>query len=321
MRIQFLILTTLMACEDITSTNDIDRDTGCEGFVDEDTFDGPLFEDDLDQLSEHFNVSDVTELACGAICVFELSMGHWEENVTDCTFTLHEPADTAEERTADLTCTATMSYPCGRRPLGHVEATCGTSLGAFLAHCAHMETASIHAFEQLAQQLDALGAPGALIRRCRRAAREEARHAELVGALARAHGGVIPTTRAHPVVAEVEAIAHHNATEGCVAETWSALVCAWQARHAHDPELRAVLTEIAEDEAEHAQLAWDLHKWFLTQLPEDARNRVQAAQTKALCALPAQARHHATRVPEVLGMPCAERLSEMATTFSRSLAA
>ena len=50
-------------------------------------------------------------------------------------------------------------------------------------------------------------------------------------------------------------IARENAEEGCVRETFGALLAAHQAAYACDPEVREVMTRIAGDELRHAALA------------------------------------------------------------------
>ncbi|HEX7604543.1 MAG TPA: hypothetical protein VF316_23155, partial [Polyangiaceae bacterium] len=44
--------------------------------------------------------------------------------------------------------------------------------------------------------------------------------------------------RASPRVCTAVGVAIENAVEGCVGETWAALLAAWQAESSEDPELR-----------------------------------------------------------------------------------
>ena len=60
--------------------------------------------------------------------------------------------------------------------------------GEALAHAAYLEAASVAAFLDLAVQLETHGAPRALVRELRRAARDEMRHTRDVAALARERG-------------------------------------------------------------------------------------------------------------------------------------
>ena len=113
----------------------------------------------------------------------------------------------------------------------------------------------------------------------------------------------MPPVRALPADDDLERVALHNAVEGCVMESWSALVVRWQGLHAPDLVLREACSRIAPDEIRHAQLAWDLHRWLIGHLDADARERVTAAQAAALASLEARARAQARRTPAALGMP------------------
>jgi len=78
--------------------------------------------------------------------------------------------------------------PCtGRRPVGYSPplAPEPTNLGAHFARMAALEAASVIAFRTLARELAFHRAPLALVRGCRRAARDEIRHARATGALIR----------------------------------------------------------------------------------------------------------------------------------------
>lgn len=213
------------------------------------------------------------------------------------------------------------SYFCkGRRPLGHVEAAVvGEDVASYLARCAHLEAASVIAFEELAGQLRGLAAPAELVRRCVAAAVEERRHAAVLGGLAEARGARVPRVEARGGGASLRAIALHNAVEGCVHEAWAAVEAAWQAMHASDAELRAAMSTIAVEEARHAQLAWDLHAWLLAQLDAEGREAVGSAQRAAIAGLPAVAAGDAS--PAELGMPDRATLEAMARRFATGLAA
>jgi hypothetical protein len=183
-----------------------------------------------------------------------------------------------------------LSGACvGRVPAGLCSVSAArheSAVGDYLAHCAHLEDASVYAFERLARDLTAHGAPRAMVAAALHAADDEVRHARVIGALACARGG-------QPVAAEVrepsprtlEQIATENATEGCVRETFGALLGGYQARHAGDAGIRSVMREVAADEARHAALSHRVHSWALTKLEPAARERVLAAQQKAIAEL------------------------------------
>ncbi|HHH27710.1 MAG TPA: hypothetical protein ENK57_05110 [Polyangiaceae bacterium] len=96
----------------------------------------------------------------------------------------------------------------------------------------------------------------------------------------------------------------------------------WQAEHAGDRQLAAVMRAVAADETQHAQLSWDIHAWAMSQLDEAARARIEAAQRAALAELLAEA---AEPVDEQLvclaGLPVPEEHVALAERFAQSLAA
>ena len=73
-----------------------------------------------------------------------------------------------------------------------------------------------------------------------------------------------------------------NAVEGCVRETYGAVVAQHQALTAKDAEVRKVMTAVAGDETEHALLSWELAKWANARLGARERARVTRARAKAV---------------------------------------
>ena len=181
-----------------------------------------------------------------------------------------------------------MAYetPCGGRcPEGLAPpAFVGTedALAAWLAAGAHMEAASVHAFEILAAELGAHRAPSVLIRAARAATADERRHADAIGNLAASRGAVrleVQVTRGP--IRDIEAVARENAVEGCVRETFAALIACRQAQAATDPAIRSAMTGIARDETRHAGLAWAVDQWSQALLGPAARRRVREARHEA----------------------------------------
>jgi hypothetical protein len=200
------------------------------------------------------------------------------------------------------------SAMCGRRPAGlRAPRTVGgnTALGRYLAEAAHLEAASVPAFRRLADELAGHGAPARLCRAARRAARDEARHARQVTRLARAAGARPPrVSLAPPRPRSLAAMAAENAAEGCVRESFGALLAWWQAATAADAGARHVAARIAPDESQHASLAWEIDAWAHTRLPPAARDRVRAARDRAVAKLAdgwGETLPAAVRVP--LGLP------------------
>lgn len=156
------------------------------------------------------------------------------------------------------------------------------SAGEYLAHAAHLEAASVVAFERIARELAALGAPAELVTRAHRAAIEETAHARILGRLARGHGAEPPPFVSRPyAMRNAFELALDNAVEGCVNETHGALVLHVQALAAEEAVTRAAFASIAEDEASHAELSADLAEWLDTRLPVAERAAVRAAAMNA----------------------------------------
>jgi hypothetical protein len=70
-----------------------------------------------------------------------------------------------------------------------------------------------------------------------------------------------------------------------VRETFGAALAMWQAEHAGDAEVRHTMASIADDEAEHAELAWDVAHWIEARLTDAERRAVQAERRQAQCDL------------------------------------
>jgi hypothetical protein len=216
----------------------------------------------------------------------------------------------------------------GRRPEGlrsdGAVAGGGSVLGALFAKMAHLEAASVPAFERLAEELAAHGAPERLVRAARRSAREEVRHARAMEALARRHGAPMPEVVVAPCEPRsLEALAIENAVEGCVRETFGALLAGWQARSARDEAVREALSTIAPDELRHAELSWAIDAWALARLSPEERARVEAARQEAWRALEREA-EESTLGEELAmqaGLPSPEQARRLVRELARSLQA
>jgi len=172
--------------------------------------------------------------------------------------------------------------PCGRRPEGLSDLPGATTLGAYLAHAAHLEAASIRAFRRLADELAAFGAPAALVTAAKKAAHDERRHTLRIGRLARRRGGTLVRVKsARPRTRTLFEIARENVVEGCVRETYGALFAVWQSQRAGDPELRNAMRSIAKDEVKHAALARRVAGWARARLSEEDRAALDEAESRA----------------------------------------
>lgn len=174
--------------------------------------------------------------------------------------------------------------PGGRRPEGFCDVAVegAEGVGAWFARLAALESASVSAFERMVDELGAHGAPADLVERARAAVDDERRHTGLTAGLARDFGREPSLPMAGPAgVRSLDAVALDNAVEGCVRETYGALVATWQAAHAGHPGVAAAMDVIAEDETRHAALSWALHGWARGRLDGDGRAAVGRAMLSA----------------------------------------
>ncbi|MHB8418802.1 MAG: hypothetical protein ACYDCL_12050 [Myxococcales bacterium] len=185
---------------------------------------------------------------------------------------------------------------------------------------ARLEAASVEAFRILARELRAHGARVGLRHGARRAAADEVRHARAMAALARRYHARPLRARlgATPAPRSLEAMAAENAVEGCVRETYGALVASWQAGHAADGVVAKVLRGVARDETRHAELGWAVARWAEARLSAAARSRVVTARQDAFGALEGA-------VAEAVPVACVREAGlpppQLARAMARSLAA
>jgi len=211
----------------------------------------------------------------------------------------------------------------GRRPAGFVAGSSleSAGLGGYFAEIALLEAASVHAFRFLRDELRHHRAPEALVRAAERARQDEVRHARVTGALARRYGARVRKPKVEKTtLRSLEAMAVENAIEGCVRETYGALLATHQGRAATDPVVRAAYIRIAKDETQHAALAWRVAAWLDSRLDDDARERVLEARRKA-------SRNLATTectdpeidLARVAGLPSSQRSRAMIEQMTSSL--
>ncbi|MFT3924075.1 MAG: ferritin-like domain-containing protein [Myxococcales bacterium] len=212
----------------------------------------------------------------------------------------------------------------GRRPpdlRSRVEPRSRDPLARFFAHAAHLEAASVPAFATIAAELEALGAPSDLVAKARRAQEDELEHARLMDAIA-ARFGAEPTpleVGERPLRNAFE-LALDNALEGCVHETFAALLATFQSWHAEDPEIRATMARIAQDETRHAGLAWQLSEWLLPQLSYAERAQIRRAQAEAVGVLRAELEEpQASELIGVAGLPSPEQAEALVAALERGL--
>lgn len=195
----------------------------------------------------------------------------------------------------------------GRPPSGFVaqDVAAPTEEGAWLARMAQLEAASVEAFDALHDDLALHGAPESLLRLVRIASEDEVRHARLAREQAERRGAAVPEVDVHVARGRsLVELAIENAREGCVEETFGAVVARIQAERAVDPELRSMLEGIARDELGHAFLSLRIAEWLDARIAGDARERVRTARAEKLAELqtlvPPEARAALTAIAPAL---------------------
>jgi hypothetical protein len=146
------------------------------------------------------------------------------------------------------------------------------------------EHASVASFARFALQLLALGAPSDLISRAIDAQADEVRHAKLGFGLASALVGeaIGPTELSlHNAVNEVtlEEALRLAVREGMIGETLAALEAHVSAQLALAPYLKQGLAVVAEEESQHAELAYAFGAWALQRDPSLASVIEEELQT------------------------------------------
>lgn len=149
------------------------------------------------------------------------------------------------------------------------------------------EHASVAAFNQLTLELMAFAAPPELLAGSQKAAADEVRHALSCFALAGRFSdaplgpGALPLDGMKPAET-LSALAVSSFEEGCVGETLAALIAGEQSRVASDAATREALSEISDEETEHAELSWRIVRWAIEVGGADVRRAVELAWQRKL---------------------------------------
>lgn len=226
------------------------------------------------KVDDGFDVLTTSGFACGA-------GSHRDEHLV-------HVATTGEVTVEETTVIEEGDPNCaiGRRPDGLVPA--GSSrqsrtVGTFFADAARLEAASVVAFEQLENELRTYGAPRTLIRDARRARTDEVRHARMTRRIAKKNGCAPVAAKVRPTETRswLEFV-KENAVEGCIRETFGALVATYQAQHATDTQIQRAMDLIAQDETRHASLSWRIANWAERHLSNEEKAHVRAMQLAEL---------------------------------------
>jgi len=182
----------------------------------------------------------------------------------------------------------------GRAPdVAALAAEDRAALAAAWTADALFEHASVASFAQLSLALMGAGAPSPLIEAAHRAALDEVNHARACFALASAYtgGAVGPSAITFPktlsITTDLVELAEAAAREGCIGETVSAALAAQQLAGASDPAVVEVLSALAEEEAQHAELSWRIVAWAVRAGGERVRTQVARVFDEASRHLPA----------------------------------
>ncbi|NUP05413.1 MAG: ferritin-like domain-containing protein [Polyangiaceae bacterium] len=201
---------------------------------------------------------------------------------------------------------------------------------AHWAHIAQLEHASVAAFARFAMQLLSLGAPPELIAGATSAMNDELAHARLAFGLASAYADA-PVGPAHLPVdgaldeSSLQAIVTTLFDEGCIGETFAAVMASADRARETDPVVENVLSRIAEDEAEHGLLAWRSLRWMLESL--DRRSVETAVMARIVALEDERATERAGSPPlrrqviETLVLPAARMLLARTSQSERDQAA
>lgn len=155
--------------------------------------------------------------------------------------------------------------------------------GAAWALAGSGEHASVAAFARLSLQLMACGAPSSLLQATHQAAVDEVKHAEACWKLAERYGTACVRALPFPFAEAIDPhtslaeLASATVREGCLAETLGAHLAAMAAERAEDPEVKRVLGDIADEEARHSVLSFQIVAWALQAGGAEVRAAVEAA--------------------------------------------
>ena len=135
------------------------------------------------------------------------------------------------------------------------------------------EHASVASFGRFLMDLMSLGAPLDLVQATTRAIEDEIRHARDCFSIASAYAGmplgpdVVDVRGSMDHAGDEATILKDAILEGCIGETLAASVAGWLGPKVSDERMAEVLRGIAEDEGDHAVLAWRFVDWMLTERP------------------------------------------------------
>lgn len=174
---------------------------------------------------------------------------------------------------------------------------------------AQQEHASIASFSKFALELLAVAAPPPLLVSAHRAGLDEIEHARMSFKIASLCAGQPLGPGPLPISAQsitqsltLQASAVAAALDGCLNETIAALEAGAAADATKHEALALVLEEIARDEQNHAELAWEYVAWAIATGGGSVREAIKSAVSDAMRALEAAPEPAANAVPSGWGL-------------------
>jgi hypothetical protein len=257
--------------------------TGCCGEIEDHVRESNI-NPDAPAYKELVDACIADDLSCAALCT-EILRQEGEQQADEASFSECRIMDTAA---TEVHMTYSFPYDCvaGRKPAGLagcLPANARSPVGMWLAQMAHLEAAAIYAFANTARQLARHQAPWDLVASSVAAIAQEVDHARIMAGLARRWGVEPPTVyMSQPPDQSVFELCVDNAVEGCVRETYGAVVATFQSHAATDPAVRAAMVQIARDETSHAETSFAIDRWARAQLDDGQLARVDRAVDRAI---------------------------------------
>lgn len=265
---------------------------------------------------ECINHEDCPNSPCHA-CAFDPGAGYWR-CAEEC-FQLGRPFLVQGEAVLPALVPGAAWIDASSWPASSLDGEMAKQAAAHWIECARMEHASVAAFARFALQLMHLGAPPQLLQSTTQAMQDEIAHAKACFALAERYSGQaqsageLEVSQALEQELEPARIAVDVFLEGCVGESVAALEASEMSRLCADSKVKAVLQKVADDEHQHALLAWRSLGWMLDSLRGSARDEVldaigrQVAQLRQELAEPAPGLALVPQALEAHGVPSSQR--------------
>jgi len=158
-------------------------------------------------------------------------------------------------------------------PRGSSNTSLNHAIALEFANQGEAEHASVASFARHTLQLMTMGAPPSLLIGSQEAALDEIRHAKMCYGIANSFLGAHIQPSIFDVDDSVKTISNDEIIrsviiEGCIGETIAAVQAQLGAHYAKEPIVKGILENIAVDESNHAQLAWNTVKWAIVRFPE-----------------------------------------------------